>query len=130
MDAVGYDDVGDGEQRGWFEIPSAETSPILANGLSLRVFQFLDAKELRVSTGVFRDFTTDGFRVAHTASTVDGASGSPLIGAQGEFLALHVSGALSGVLPRSNYALPASLIAASVDQPGANGKPIRSLFTN
>ena len=124
--SIGNDGVGSNEQRSWFDIPTVETAPILAPDLPLRVFQFVDAKELRVSTGVFREFTSDGFRVAHTASTVDGSSGSFALNDRVQLLAMHVSGPLSGEVPRCNYALPVSRVAESIDLPGADGKTVRS----
>lgn len=128
VDPIGNDGVSQTEQRGWFDIPTANQAPVLASDDPMRVFQYIDAKEPRVSAGVFRDFTEDGLRVGHTASTLDGASGSPAVNDQGDLLAMHVSGPLSGARPRSNFAIPVALIAQAIDTPDDKGVTIRSLL--
>lgn len=121
VDALGDDPVGNNEERGFFEIPAAAKAPVLSPDRPIRVFQYLDAKEVRISSGVLRDLSPDETRVAHTASTLDGASGAPLVEDDGQLLGIHVSGALSGVAPRSNYALPMARIATSIDTPNPKG---------
>jgi hypothetical protein len=125
----GTDNVGAGEQRHWFTVPGAATAPILIAGSPLRIFQYIDTQELRVATGVLGHFTRYEERIEHRASTVSGASGAPLVNDEGQLLAIHVSGALSGVFPKANYALPIGRIAEQLDTLDPFGNTIRGALS-
>lgn len=122
--SFGTDTVGDGETRGWFAIPSAAKAPALSEEMPVRVFQYVK-DELRIATGFLRTVAADGRRVPHTASTVSGASGAPLCTDDGTLVAMHVSGARSGVVPLSNYAIPLATIARAIETPDLTGVTAR-----
>lgn len=126
-DPLGNDSVGNGETRHWVELPTADTAPVVTPEMPVRAFQYIDAKEPRLSAGFVRGFTADGLRALHTASTIGGSSGSPVLNQKDELVGLHVSGMISGEFPKSNRALPIGLIADVIDKV-QNGITIRSLL--
>jgi hypothetical protein len=77
-----------------------------------------------------RDVTQDGYRVLHTASTADSASGAALMDDDFHLLAMHLSGSASGEWPRSNRGLPIGRVAEVIDQPMANGSTVRALLAS
>jgi hypothetical protein len=111
--AFGDDPIGANESRQWFHLPTAAGAPTLSGGTPVRAFQYVD-HVLRLSSGFIREYPTV-WRAAHTASTLDGSSGGPLVDDNGVLLAMHVSGSMCGVVPASNYAIPIAAIAAVID---------------
>jgi len=124
-DALGDSPVGIGKPRGFIEIPTADTAPILAPGTMLSTFQFLDRKSLLTSSGFVRDVTDDRMRFLHTASTADGGSGAAILNDDLELMGLHLAGAASGEFPKSNRGLPIRRVAEKIDEV-IDGKTIRS----
>jgi hypothetical protein len=126
-DDFGNDSVGT-EKRGWFEIPTAHSAEILAKELPVQVFMYLNRKNLLTASGFVRDVTQDGYRVLHTASTKDSASGAPLLDDDFKLVAMHLGGSASGELPRSNRGLPIRRVAEVIDKPRCDGSTVRALL--
>lgn len=120
------EDIGFGLRRHWVEIPTAATAEILSTNLGVRVFQFLDRKELLTSSGYVRDVTMNGYRVLHTASTADSASGAFIGNDEFKLVAIHLGGSASGELPKSNRGLPIRRVAEEIDRVRDNGTTVRS----
>jgi hypothetical protein len=124
----GDDHVGGANQtRKWFELPTADDAPVLSDDLIVHVFEFLDREELLTSVGQTRGIVDNGYRVLHTASTLGSGSGAPLVDSELNLLAIHIGGAVSGEVPRTNRALPIRRVAEIIDQPLPAGSSIRSM---
>lgn len=113
---LGNDPVGNGITRDWVTVPTAGEAQLLSPNLALRIFQFLDREALFTSSGSVRKVNPDGMRVLHTASTLDSSSGSAIFDDEFNLVALHLGGAASGELPKSNRGLPVRRIAESIDE--------------
>ncbi len=123
------EDIGFGVPRGYVEIPTADEAEVLSTNLGVRVFQFLDRKDLLTSSGHVHDITARGYRVRHTASTADSASGAFIGNDEFKFVAMHLGGSASGELPRFNRALPIRRIAEEIDRVRPDGTTVRAALT-
>lgn len=119
------EDIGFGVRRGRVEIPTADTAEVLSTNLGVRVFQFLDRNELLASSGHVHDVTNRGYRIRHTASTADSASGAFMGNDEFKFVAMHLGGSASGELPKFNRALPIRRVAEEIDRVRADGTRVR-----
>jgi hypothetical protein len=124
----GDDQVGGGDTRRWFPIPTAANAAVLADDLVLHVFEFLDRERLLTSIGLVRGVVENGMRVLHTASTLGSGSGAPIVNTHLNLVALHVGGPISGEVPRANRALPIRRVAEVIDRPLFGGVTIRSML--
>lgn len=122
--ALGNDPIGNGK-RDWFKIPTVDEAEVLVTDLGVRLFQYLDRKELLTSSGYVRGVVDRGFRVLHTASTASSASGAAIVSDHDVLVAMHVSGSASNEYPKSNRGLPIRRVAEIIDAPGSSGDTIR-----
>jgi V8-like Glu-specific endopeptidase len=101
-------------KRGWIEI--LKTPPYLNAELMLHLIQYVDRKSVNHSVGRVVALSADGMRVSYAASTLDGASGAPVLSDEFELAALHVTGFTSE--EQFNSGIPIRKIKASLDTRG------------
>jgi hypothetical protein len=111
--AVGGTNAPSGTKRGWVTLTPTQVIPRERD--IIFVIQHPDGLPVKLAPGDIEGFTVDRLRLFHTANTMGGSSGSMVVDARLEPIALHHAGDLlypRGNLgaPRRNQAVPIGLI--------------------
>ena len=119
--AVGNEPTPAGEVRGWVEVKSDQGLP-QPNEI-IFVVQHPDGLPVKLSAGDVKGTSSDKLRIFHTANTRGGASGSVMVNAKLEPIALHHAGDVlysQGKIgtPESNQAIPIGRILARLKAKG------------
>ncbi|MFN0007228.1 MAG: trypsin-like peptidase domain-containing protein [Planctomycetota bacterium] len=105
-----------GQQRGWVTIKQGTAVPAI--GSIVLVLQHPSGSPLKLAIGAVAGPNGNGTRVAHSANTEGGSSGSPCFDAKLELFALHNSGdpLYDGVhgAAHQNHAVPIEAILATM----------------
>lgn len=104
-----------GETRGWIRLKPEQ--PLPKPGEIIFVVQHPEGLPVKLAAGDIDSTSADGLRIFHTANTAGGASGSVVLNAGLEPIALHHAGDMRyhrGIIgtPKVNQAIPIGKIAA------------------
>lgn len=102
------------EPRGWFKLSESQPPPP-ANEPIFVLGHPVD-RPLTVSLGNISEHAASGLRIRHNAWTLKGSSGSPVLDADGNLIALHhASEPTASNRARYNQAIPMTLIAGRLN---------------
>jgi len=110
---VADDLVGEQARRGAYQIPAIADCSICNPGLQVQALQFIDGGALRTAAGAITQSAQGGSRAHHTASTVDGSSGSPIFDVRLRLAAVHLGGSTNPAV-RENESLPLRRVAENL----------------
>jgi hypothetical protein len=117
--AVGAAETATGKKRGWVQVMGIDEAPKARD--IIFVIQHPDGLPVKIEPGDVSAVAEDGLRLFHTANTCGGSSGSVVVNARLDPIALHHAGdALyqSGTIgaPERNQAIPMDLLVKRLEQ--------------